>query len=271
MPDKVIICFSGTGNSYYVSKILCARLGYDQVILGPDVLDRPEILGNPSEIGVVFPTYSGHPTQNLGPLMINVLSKPEFDRLEFFFAITTCGLFPGHSLKIAEQLAMESNILCSFLDWVKMPDTYVPMAPIPSDEVQKEILSKADQKINEIATRILKNDFAIPRRKMLTKLAFKRYCKVCSRPGVPSVHASDACTGCEHCEAVCPRDAITMESGKPLFNSNCENCLACYHFCPVHAIVLDREPSGGYTYYSNRFTGYCPDYRQDSGDKQEHS
>lgn len=261
MSDKVIICLSGTGNSFHVAKRLAEKIGFYEVLLGPDILDNPSILGNPEEIGIVFPTYCGLPSLNLGPLLFNVLSNPSFDKLKFFFAITTCGFLPGHSLKVAEQMAMDVNILTSYMDYVRMPDTYVPLKPIPDQQTINSILSSADTKIDSIAEEIRRNDFKIPRRKMFTKLAMNRYVKLCRNPGTPIVHVGPQCTGCGHCEAVCPRDAITMKDGHPQFSENCENCLACYHFCPSHAIELGKPQKGTSTYYSEDITGYHPDYR----------
>ncbi|NLY06707.1 MAG: hypothetical protein GXZ16_00615, partial [Spirochaetales bacterium] len=49
MSDKVIICLSGTGNSFHVAKRLAEKIGFYEVLLGPDILDNPSILGNPEE------------------------------------------------------------------------------------------------------------------------------------------------------------------------------------------------------------------------------
>lgn len=260
--EKVMICLSGTGNSFYVANRLCRELHYDQVLLAPHLLDDSAALGNPKEIGVVFPTYKSMPPRNLGALMANVLADDRFSNLEFFFAITTCGVFPGYSLKIAEKLAMNAGILCSYASWVRMPDTFIPLLAVPPADKIKAIIEKADARIRDIAAELLDGKFKIPARKPFTAIAFRRYLSRCSAPGVPMVHSTDSCTGCGHCEAVCPNDAITMRSGRPEFSSNCENCLGCYHFCPVHAIELNRKPLKGYTYYSSEFTGYRPDYRK---------
>ena len=31
---------------------------------------------------------------------------------------------------------------------------------------------------------------------------------------------------------------IELQNGKPIFNSNCTHCLACFHWCPKEAIYM---------------------------------
>lgn len=261
MPQKLIICLTGTGNSYYVARRLQEKLGYDGLLLAPDVLRDPSLLGAPKEIGVVFPTYKGLPPKNLAPLMGDVLSDGRL-RMEFFFAISTCAASPGHSLEAAEQLALDADILTSYLDYVPMPSTYPVNRPIAPIEDLRRAFAKADAKISKIADGILSGGFKIPRRKFLAKSAIKSYIRLCRSPETPLVASSEACVRCGRCVQVCPRGAITLAESGPVFGDSCENCMACYHFCPSHAIVLRRHPETGMTYYpASELTGYDPCYR----------
>jgi ferredoxin len=47
---------------------------------------------------------------------------------------------------------------------------------------------------------------------------------------------SGACTGCGICVKVCPVQNIEMVNGKPQWLHHCENCTACFHWCPTQAI-----------------------------------
>jgi ferredoxin len=48
--------------------------------------------------------------------------------------------------------------------------------------------------------------------------------------------AGPLCAGCGLCERVCPVGNIEMDGGRPKWLGHCENCLACYDWCPSHAI-----------------------------------
>ena len=44
------------------------------------------------------------------------------------------------------------------------------------------------------------------------------------------------------CEKVCPVDNIEVDT-KPVFKSNCQQCLSCINNCPQNAIRLKGEKS----------------------------
>ncbi len=47
------------------------------------------------------------------------------------------------------------------------------------------------------------------------------------------------CNGCGVCTAICPTDAIVMESEKPeTALEKCMMCMACVAHCPVQARIL---------------------------------
>ncbi len=58
---------------------------------------------------------------------------------------------------------------------------------------------------------------------------------------------NDSCTGCGLCAKVCPVGNIELKDGKPAWRHQCENCLACYDWCPSKAIE-GTVASKGYFY-----------------------
>lgn len=49
-------------------------------------------------------------------------------------------------------------------------------------------------------------------------------------------HVSDACNGCGVCNRVCPVNNINMEEKRPVWLHKCEQCAACFAWCPKDAI-----------------------------------
>ncbi|MEJ2294393.1 MAG: EFR1 family ferrodoxin [Candidatus Lokiarchaeota archaeon] len=47
---------------------------------------------------------------------------------------------------------------------------------------------------------------------------------------------SEACNGCGICARICPVDNIELVDNRPMWQNHCENCFACYSWCPNGAI-----------------------------------
>lgn len=44
------------------------------------------------------------------------------------------------------------------------------------------------------------------------------------------------CNGCGVCVQVCPVNNISLEEGRPVWHGKCENCIACFNWCPQKAV-----------------------------------
>jgi ferredoxin len=62
----------------------------------------------------------------------------------------------------------------------------------------------------------------------------------------------DVCIKCGKCEKVCPVDNIQGTPPEWLHNGRCTSCLACYHYCPVHAINCGKRTRKRDQYFFNR-------------------
>ena len=69
------------------------------------------------------------------------------------------------------------------------------------------------------------------------------------RAGDKRYGTNENCTGCGICARACPVGNIELKDGRPVWLGRCENCLACYDWCPQHAIE-GGVASAGY-YYTN--------------------
>ncbi len=59
-------------------------------------------------------------------------------------------------------------------------------------------------------------------------------------------YINENCNSCGICSKVCPVNNIQMKDGKPIWLNNCENCLACYNWCPKKAIEGGVAQKGYY-------------------------
>jgi len=65
----------------------------------------------------------------------------------------------------------------------------------------------------------------------------------------------EKCIRCGKCEKVCPVDNIKSTPPEWIHNGRCTCCLACYHYCPVHAINYGNITRKRDQYYFNRREG----------------
>ena len=63
---------------------------------------------------------------------------------------------------------------------------------------------------------------------------------------------TDVCIKCGKCMKVCPVDNIESTPPVWIHNGKCTSCLACYHYCPVHAINFGKITRKRDQYYFNR-------------------
>ena len=60
---------------------------------------------------------------------------------------------------------------------------------------------------------------------------------------------TDSCIGCGKCEKLCPLNNISMENGRPVWQGNCTQCMACICRCPAEAIEYGRKTRGKRRYH----------------------
>lgn len=264
-PKTVIACFSGTGNSWYVAKRIAAALPDTEVLLIPDLLENPALLGEPEQLGLVYPVYMAAPPTMVMRFINEVLARRDMKGLEYMFQIATHGGGPGWSLAVSERLCMFAGIMTSYSAKIKMPDGYIFLAPVPEEEKITSLYQEADKQIEEIIEDISAGELKIPRRRPFTKLYMRLFLGM-NKHLLAEVSSkfvvTDACTGCGICYRGCPSANIGMIEGKPVFGAACEGCMGCYHRCPAHAIACMKKPRKGYTWYTNQRSGFRPEYRK---------
>ncbi len=70
-----------------------------------------------------------------------------------------------------------------------------------------------------------------------------------------SFTADAKCNGCGTCAWVCPVGNIEIVDKKPVWQSRCENCLACFNWCSAKAIC-GALANKGYRYHHPDVTAH---------------
>jgi len=234
-----IYFFSGTGNSLKVAKDLCRILNDCEVISMTRAMQQNELYNKAERVGFVFPLYFlGAPA-----IVFDFMKKIDLKNSKYLFAIITShGGGAGAAIyQLNKLLKLNSKKLHAGFS-IEMPGNYIPMYDIVSEDKQKLVFNKADEKVKEIAEIIKKNQENIKRQTFQFIGAFIN--KLFSR----NVNKSDKnfivnenCNSCEICEKVCPVKNIKIIEGKPQWQHKCQRCLACIHFCPTEAIQYGNK------------------------------
>ena len=57
------------------------------------------------------------------------------------------------------------------------------------------------------------------------------------------------CIGCGKCEKLCPLNNITLQNARPVWGTNCTQCMACICYCPTRAIEYGKKSAGKPRYH----------------------
>lgn len=243
--------FSGTGNTLAVARAIASGLGAELIPI-PSTLESERIEPEADAIGIVFPVYYGEP-----PMLVeDFVGKLGGIEGKYVFAVCTFGGAADASLRMLRRCVRARGGALAAGFGVRMPQNAFRKA---GEDRAK--LEAAWQKRREFIIRAIRAgikglfylnvplEFAM----MLAHTPFIR--PACRKEfvrlsGLPEdapyrelKHAtdkgfavSDACSGCGICAKVCPVDNIQITDGKPVWQNRCENCLACYNWCPNNAI-----------------------------------
>ncbi len=256
-----IFCFSGTGNSFYAANAVAVLLGDCTVRMIPALFDG-ETIEMTERVGFLFPTYKGFPPNQMKDFLQEVFSKQDLSPIKYLFMVTTRYKFQAYSMVAMEVMLREAGCVYSYANHIVMPDGYVPLLPVPTEEKEKILYAQADEHIRKIAEDIQGETIRLAGKRPFSRLALNYlmgYVHGKSKLFARKFAVTDDCTSCGICYRMCPSANITMVDGKPVFGDTCEGCLGCYHRCPVDAITLTTKAHEGR--YRNKRALYSVEYR----------
>lgn len=250
----MIFYFSGTGNSFYAAKALAEKQNVELVSIA-DCINNKRIIFVPDDgepVGFVYPVHYWGPPE----AVLKFVSRLQLARKNnYIFAIATCSKNIGDANEILRDTMMANRIPLNAEFSLTMPSNHVTSARILPPSSAERLLDLADEKllhINEMiskrrsALESNKGGFPFVKTRILNPL-FLHYFR-------PSnlFHVEKSCRGCGKCAKICPMQNIHIEKGRPVWGKHCENCFACLHTCPNHAIECGTLTLNKGRYYNPR-------------------
>lgn len=259
----MIFYFSGTGNTRWVATQIAQTIG-EELHYIPDLIRKGQYEFNTAtgeRIGFCFPTHGWQPPAIVRQFVRKLrVSHPDNDQdRPFCWALTTCGDNTGEAMTIFNKELSAIGLKAVTLFSVTMPESYVclPFMYTDTEEKERRKIDNAERQLKRITEVICNRQSGI---ESLEKGATPRlYSYVIGGYFNKQMITDrkftvdpDTCIKCGKCSQVCPVDNIQGTPPKWLHNGKCTCCLACYHYCPVHAVNYGSITRKRDQYYFNR-------------------
>ena len=241
-----IYYFSGTGNSLHVSRELKKRFPQSTLIPIISILKNEIIEPNAETIGIVFPIHAfTYPW-----IIKDFLQKIDLKSTSYVFAIATRICFTKIFSDINKLLANQNKTLDAYFSF-EMPQNYIPIFNVYSNEKIIEVKSEMQKKLDLIKHVIAKKEKHQPKdhkgwfilSHVISPLITLFFQKIRFPDMAKSFYADSKCKGCGICKEVCLSERIKMKNKRPQWQADikCTYCFSCLHFCPVHSIQIKKR------------------------------
>ena len=194
----------------------------------------------------MFPVYYATNDSGVPIIIRRFIQKLENLNSKYIFAVATCGSMPGRTIENLAKLVKSQGGELSAGFTVKMNNKTL------TQEKQDKAFAHQKEKLDAICkyvimrkksrleTRgIMRKIVLAPMLYLAIKPAFsRRYRKLSGSARLPfnelipiadrSFRVDEKCSGCGICAKVCPADNIKLVDDRPVWQHNCETCLACY-------------------------------------------
>ncbi len=261
---RIIYVYSGTGTALAAATRVAAALGDCQVKSITNELEKAggeKILTETDTVGLIFPCYYG----GVPAIVQNFIDHLDLKGVEYVFAVIVSG---GNISKGLRPLQNQLELKGSRLDYAAAITVstnyyvgwYYSAVSAKGAKLQQG-LAHLDEQTLQIAkdVSVKKSGLKDPR-SLLSKLIGA----LSSKKPAPDTRRLDReysagadCTGCGTCSRVCQAHNITIVNGRPEFLHNCQQCMACFQYCPNQALCINGKPLKKQQYHHPDY----PDYK----------
>ncbi|MHA1188051.1 MAG: EFR1 family ferrodoxin [Candidatus Heimdallarchaeota archaeon] len=261
----LVLFFSGTGNTQYISEYLKDHLLKElqttdlEITLAAIEWVDPKIVNDYNIICLGYPVYAG-----LAPSLVRefIDTLPQVKK-KGLFVFNTKGIAEGvanwHTIRQLEKKGFKS---LGFYSFVMPASDEISMLIKKNSKIHKKMLSKnfdqirkvdkfvskmtktiqllnTNQTIDELPRKVPIRIFGFITTSILLGL-FSLIGNVMSK----KLHADDNCTACEICVEECPVQNISLIDNDIVFDDRCIFCLRCVNNCPEEAIQIGNITIG---------------------------
>ena len=264
-----IYYFSGTGNTLYAAKYLAGKTEARLISIAKALKGGP-IDSEADSIGIVFPVYFASNKDGVPPIIKRFVNSLEDLNGKYVFAVCTSGYMPGTTIgSLAKIIKRQGGRLSagfvvnmaqgSLKEELAKKAKQVAGKEVGEEKIKEEVSQNPEDKLGIIAETVIQKESAkletrglfgkilnAPLRALIKPIFLARYSRLSGGKSIDfwklvphcdnGFDVNEACTGCGICAKVCPSGNIKINDGKPEWHNSCENCLACYVWCPQKAI-----------------------------------
>lgn len=233
----MILYFSATGNSRWVAERLAEATSDEAQDIAVFLKQgtSPDMSVVTDRVGIVYPIHSWYVPRPLVSFLESLCLPEGIYR----YAVCTCGDDAGKGMsRLARHFPLDAA-------WsVFMPNTYIPMFELDSEEDAAGKIRATDIRIRQIAADVLGcrrvwdvHEGGFPWLKTYFINPLFVHFSIRTRTFL----VDEGCISCGKCVKACLLSNITLIDGKPVWGHTCMHCMACIHVCPKEVIQYGKS------------------------------